>query len=660
MRSGRSEVSRVFVIAAVVLLAGAAGCGAPEPKAESAEQERAARQQALAAQEEAQLRSADAVVRQQAAVSLLSMDYPPALSAVLDAMQAGEEPGVRISVIRAAGFCVDHRCFEALLGATADPVPEVRKEAAAALARFMRPEEVDAMTALVERGDTAPGQRQLIFTALGEGLAIRAVPVLLAGLRDGDANARLAALEALREVSNRQLPPDAAQWQRWWTENSRRTREDVLEDHLQALSRDLAVRTAQVNELTSQQEELMKLVNSAQPETPKLLLGALASRHALVREYSAGRLAALGQDAVRGLELDDKDRAALQAGLADDSVHVRRNVMHFAAQSEADWRDDLVRKGLADDDPVVTATAIEAVRANLGPEATARLEQLLATSRSREVREAAANALGKVGSEASVPVLVGALDDGEENVRWFAVEGLRKLHTAQAVPRVSELLEKDPSARVREIAASTLGELGQPAGVPALSGALADRNDRVREKAASALLALATGNAEVMLVVADSFQEQGLLLPAEQVLTRVIEQYGGVEEMKGRLKAAYEQLAAVQKGQKEFAAAARTYEKLDVLSGGSARVRREMLDCWIQGGDVSGAAGAVGKWLQGPSDEQKAQMLELALDAAERLAASGHAQEAGAVLDLATKAAGPQPEPKAGARIEALRRRVGG
>jgi tetratricopeptide (TPR) repeat protein len=252
------------------------------------------------------------------------------------------------------------------------------------------------------------------------------------------------------------------------------------------------------------------------------------------------------------------------------------------------------------------------------------------------------------------------LDDGEENVRWFAVEGLRKLHTAQAVPRVSELLEKDPSARVREIAASTLGELGQPAGVPALSGALADRNDRVREKAASALLALATGNAEVMLVVADSFQEQGLLLPAEQVLTRVIEQYGGVEEMKGRLKAAYEQLAAVQKGQKEFAAAARTYEKLDVLSGGSARVRREMLDCWIQGGDVSGAAGAVGKWLQGPSDEQKAQMLELALDAAERLAASGHAQEAGAVLDLATKAAGPQPEPKAGARIEALRRRVGG
>jgi HEAT repeat protein len=588
------------------------------------------------------------------------MGYGPAVEAVLGAMQPGEDPAVRISMIRAAAFCVEHGCFETVLAATGDADPDVRKEAAVALGRFTRQDEVDAMTALIERQDTAAARRQLLFAALGDGVAVRAVPVLLAGLKDSDEASRGAAWTALRKISGRQLPLDPAQWEQWWAANSHRTREDILEEHLQALSREAAVLTEQMNDLTSQQAELMKLVSSSQPETPKLLLEALTSRHSSVRQYSACRLAALSKESLTGLKLDAKDSAALEGALADPSPQVRGNVLRFAVQSEADCRDRMVRKALGDEDPAILTTAIEAVRVNPGPEAVDRLEVLVIESRSKEVREAAANALGKVGSDKSALALITALDDREENVRWFAVEGLRKLHAVQALPKISEMLQTDASARVREIAASTLGELGQPAGVPALNDALDDRNDRVREKAISALLALATGNCDRMLVIATTFQERRLYEQAEQVLTRTVEQYGSAPELKGRLPATYEQLAAVQKARSEFGAAAKTYEKLDELSGGSAKVRRELVNCWVQSGDVTPVVGAVEKWLAAAGQDQRPGVMDLALDCAERLQESGHAREAGAVVDAVVKAAGQTPEAKLTARMEKLRRKIGG
>jgi len=644
-----------MMLAALAVLS-AAGCRSSGPVLTPEQVE----QQSRVAQAEGQLRSPDPTARQQAAVSLLSMGYPPALEAVSRAMQPGEEPAVRISMIRAVAFCAEHGCFEALLAATGDADPDVRKEAAVALGRFTRQEEVDAMVALIQRPETPAARRQLLFAALGDGVAVRSVPVLLAGLKDRDEATRGAAWTALRKISGRQLPLDVAQWEQWWAGNSHRTREDILEEHLQALSRDMAVLTEQMSDLASQHEELMKLVSSPQPETPKLLLGALASRHSSVRQYSACRLAGLSKESLTGLKLDAKDSAALEGALGDPSPQVRRDVLRFAVQTDAECRDQMVRKALGDEDPAILVAAIEAVRANAGQEAVGRLEHLVAESRSKEVREAAANALGKVGSDTSVAVLTTALDDPEENVRWFSVEGLRKLHAVQAVPKISEMLEKDASARVREIAASTLGELGQPAGVPALKDALDDRNDRVREKAISALLALATGNCDRMLVIATAFQDHRLHEPAEQVLTRVVEEFGTAPELKGRLPATYEQLAAVQKARSEFSAAAKTYEKLDEISGGSAKVRRDLVNCWVQSGDVAPVAGAVEKWLNAAAQDQRPGVMDVAMDCAERLQESGHAREAGAVADLVVKAAGEAPDAKLTARIEKLRRKIGG
>ncbi|KPK65796.1 MAG: hypothetical protein AMK73_01905 [Planctomycetes bacterium SM23_32] len=600
------------------------------------------------------------MVRRQAALMLLTMDHPDAFDVALDNMRNAQNPAVRASVIEAVGFRADERAFPAVLAAIGDEDPDVQEAAASALARFTGPDQVEAMTDLVGRRDVTSHQKELLFTALGRGLAVQAVPVLLNALEQTDGAARVAAWEALRRISRRQLPPEAEQWRQWWRIATHRSRESVLEEHLRALAHDLQARTEELNELRDEQAELMKLVGSTESETPRALLEALASRHDSVRHYASSRLAALGKENLNGLKLETRDRQVLRQALAEQSVQVRRNVIRFAVQLGADYRDELVALALADEDPAVLTTAIDGVRGGADQAVLDRLGELLGSSPHPKVREAAANALGKVGSAASVPVLVKALDDTEENVRWFAVEGLRKLGATQAVPVISEMLRRDPSARVREIAASALGELGQPAGVPALRAALDDANERVQQKAVAALQALATDNYERMTVIADTLREHGLLEPAQRVLERIIEQHREAEGMDARVAATYRKLAAVQKEAQDFAGAAMTYEELDAASGGSPEVRRELVDCWLKAGEPQRVVGAVEKWLGAAAPAENAGRVDFALSVAELLITSGHVQQGGTVLDLVQTAAGEAVPQDVVARIQELRGRIGG
>jgi type II secretory pathway component PulM len=58
------------------------------------------------------------------------------------------------------------------------------------------------------------------------------------------------------------------------------------------------------------------------------------------------------------------------------------------------------------------------------------------------------------------------------------------------------------------------------------------------------------------------------------VLSRIVEQYADAPQLKAQLAEVYGQLAQVQKEAADAAGAARTYQKLDELLGGSAEVRR--------------------------------------------------------------------------------------
>jgi hypothetical protein len=93
----------------------------------------------------------------------------------------------------------------------------------------------------------------------------------------------------------------------------------------------------------------------------------------------------------------------------------------------------------------------------------------------------------------AVPLLIEALADEDENVRYVATEGLSKFGkaAAEAVPKLTDLL-RDPSAMVRSgavLALKNMGEAAVPA-LPALS-AVAQR-DGSQEVRADANLAITT------------------------------------------------------------------------------------------------------------------------------------------------------------------------
>ncbi len=656
----RIGLERRLARAACLLLAAAAlaGCGLFEtPPPEEPGPAWTAQQVRSYAQAESLLRSPDPETRLQAAVALLSMDYPPALSSALKSMREAEDPAVRVSLIKAAGFRADDRCFEAVLEAVRDPEPAVRQAAGEALSKFTTPEQVDAMVGLVRDRGTTAAQRRLIFQALGGGVAVRAVPVLLAGLEHEDPETRTAAYSALRRISGRQLPMDPAQWRAWYETAANLSREELLEQHLAATEHQLAERSSELSELENQQRELMRLVRSAESETPQMLVEALSSRYAPVRQYGSARLAALDRSALNGLQLDREHYATLRAALADQSDLVRRNTARFVAMMDSERRDELVLLALRDEDPQVLTTAIEAVRTGTGQKAVERLGELLAQSPHARVREAAANALGKVGTEQQTAVLMAALSDPEQNVRWFAVEGLRKLGATGAVPQISALLAEDPSARVREIAASSLGELAMPAAVPALREALDDESERVRHKAVAALLALATDDYQRMMVIAASLKEHGLLDAAEGVLTRAVQTVGQGTGLAGQAAEAHRRLGDVRMAAGRYQAAATAYARHEELTGGSPEVRKLLVTCWVRGGEAARVADAVAGWLAGAG--VKDELLGLALDSVEALIEAGEQDEAAAVLQLVAENAAQGGSAAVINRIEELRARLG-
>ncbi len=634
----RPQMVRVLVAACfVAVLAALTGCPGPlRAPAEPPELALGAAEQQRYARAERQLLAADPTARERAAVALLSMEHPAGLGAVVDAMKNAESPAVRASMVRAAAFLEDDRAFEAVLQAVEDPEPQVYEEAAAALARFTQPEQVEAISDYIRSPRSDAPRRRLLYDALGEGFAVSAVPVLIEGLQATDAASREAALAALRRIANRELPPDVDIWREWWEANHAKGREAVLEEHLRSVSEEVHSYETRLRDLESQHDELMRLVGRPDAETAESLVRALQSRHLVVRRYASFRLAGLVRDRPGVLSLGDRTvYMALRDALDDPDAAIRRNVIEAVAALEGDFKDNLVRKALQDEDPQVLVPAIGATSPTTGDEAVSRIERLLADWPDSQVRVAAAGALGTLGDPESVPVLLAALDDPEENVRWLAVEALRRLDAVQAIPRISTVLQRDASPRVRAIAASALGELGQPAGVPPLRQALQDTSERVRQRAAGALLQLAVDDYERMMIIADALQERGLLNESRQVLARVVEMFADDEGMAAGVAEARRELARIMRLQGDYAAAAGVYETLLQTTDAPDETRRSLVDSWLKAGQTDRVVEALQDWVAPGAEDA---LLDLALEVAEMFLQDGRREPAQQILQAIQEA----------------------
>ena len=589
---------------------------------------------------ERQLHSVDSEVRRNAAIALLSMGSDRALRAVKETVQETDEPQVKVDLIQAIEFTRDHRCFSILLELVDDPSPMVRKATGDALANFTRHEEIRAMIELVKKEPTSDRTRRLLFEALSDGFAFGAVPVLIEGLESSTATTQQAAWEALKRISGRSLPAEPQAWREWWETNRIKNREEILEEQLRDHARREDALKEELEGLQDRFDELLRVARSAENGKPGVLLQALDSEHDRIRRYAAFRLANLDTETLNLLSLDQQETYnALKTALDSESREIRRDVMSVIARLNGSARRDLVRRALGDQDPQVLLKAIEGISQTPEEEAIKRLIELLRAHEDPPVREAAANALGKAGAQEATSALVGALDDPAENVRWFAVEGLRKLSAKDALPRLSDVLLNDESARVREITASTLGELGQPAAIPALRKALADENERVRSKAANALQALADGELERMSIIADNLINNDFPHIGADVLRKALEKFGGQEELKDQVISVRKKLAALLKKQQDFAGAASQYLKLEEATGGNPEIRRQLIDCWLAADSADKLVSQMPVWLEGAQGDDLERTVTLGCDAARGLIETEQTQQAGKLLTVLADAA---------------------
>jgi len=150
----------------------------------------------------------------------------------------------------------------------------------------------------------------------------------------------------------------------------------------------------------------------------------------------------------------------------------------------------IIREGLADDNPQIRASAIEAAAAAKRVELMPQVQRLL-KDEFVPVRFSAALAIGDIGYHLAKSEVAQSLKDQNENVRIAAAYAMAKLGSSDS----PELLRKaiaSSDQTVRANAAALLGRSGDKSALKPLDWAMRDKDssDKVRFQAAEAIAML--------------------------------------------------------------------------------------------------------------------------------------------------------------------------
>ena len=174
----------------------------------------------------------------------------------------------------------------------------------------------------------------------------------------------------------------------------------------------------------------------------------------------------------------------LEASRDDRDLNVRINAIDAAATlGGGEILDDLIGF-LSDGKPEIQLATLRGLADPKFVGAVEAVGHLLVEN--EDLRSAAVDVLGNLGSPDAVPFLVQAAGDPEEDVRSRVAHALGKLGDASAVPALIEMLQ-DQRWPVRANAAQSLGNLGESSARPALEQMRADPNEHARNAADAAL-----------------------------------------------------------------------------------------------------------------------------------------------------------------------------
>jgi HEAT repeat protein len=186
----------------------------------------------------------------------------------------------------------------------------------------------------------------------------------------------------------------------------------------------------------------------------------------------------------------EENLAKIRKSLEDPDRDVRATALNALVTLRVRDAREIARNFIDDDDDFVRATAAKLVGDLKNPADTPLLIERLLEDPDNVVRQRAAEALAKIGTEAAIEGLAQGLDDPMENVRLASVRGIRKVDPAFAKASLTRLLLQDSMWEIRVQAAGALGLTCDPTIEPALQAALEDPNEFVRGAAANALRVL--------------------------------------------------------------------------------------------------------------------------------------------------------------------------
>ena len=326
------------------------------------------------------------------------------------------EPSERASSQSTAPAQGRDRAVPALLSVVRDENATVRLAAVQALGQLSDPRAIDALAEAM-RTDTDPRVREAAASALGEIDSPRAVPALIAALgSERVVVVRAKIAWALGEIED----PRAV---------------DALESAL----RDQAVEV--------RRQAVWALGEIESPSATSAIIPLLRDSDVEVRKQAAWALGELGNgDAI----------AALSAATKDSDAEVRDQAVNALGEIADPRALPALTAALSDDEVEVRRKAVWAIGSLELRSAPAGLIAAL-RDRDPEVQKGAAEALGNLEDEAAVPALIPLTKSTDTDVKRAAVQALADIGGATAIEAIVALL-KDDDPEIRKIAAEALGK----------------------------------------------------------------------------------------------------------------------------------------------------------------------------------------------------------
>lgn len=412
-----------------------------------------------------------------------------------------EDEGLRYAAALYLGRLRDGRAMATLLGVVRAPdeVRKIHQAAAGALGELGDPAAVAALIELmaVERDSTVRGRLAQTLGHLGDE---RALAPLLKLLHDGTTTEQQWAARALSTLGPAAEPAvvglltHAESHVRRAALTALPFRPDAtLFSPIMAMLKDdpdSGVRAAAASALAHMGDQ--RMVNP---------LTAILLRDDEPPEVRQAAASTLGIAACRSVILGDETITALIQASHDEDVRLRCHVLSALGWIAGRQRRstptgpdaqivDALIEAVGDPDALVRRTATQALGL-LGVERAVPV--LIAALTQRDgPRLEAAQALGRMHATPAVGALVGALCDPERAVRAAAAQALGQMGAAEAVLPLMQALEDEDGA-VRVASSGALGQLGDARAVPALERAVQNDDGRrvhlttVRDAAASAI-----------------------------------------------------------------------------------------------------------------------------------------------------------------------------